>query len=55
MGINIRTFHVKTNKVNMVSVFRIHKLTRNPLLKYTGIQYILEILMYIWVLRFYCS
>ena len=51
--INIRTSYIKTNRVNMVSVYCIHKITRNPLWKY--IQYILEIMMYIWVLRFYCS
>ena len=37
----------------MVSVFCIHKITRNPLWNY--IQYILDVLMYIWVLRFHCS
>ena len=53
MRINIRTFHVKTNTINIVSVFSIHEIIRNPPRKY--IQYILEILMYIWVLRFHCS
>ena len=53
MRINIREFHVKANKVNMLSVFSIHKITRNPLWK--NIQYIIEILIYIWVLRFHCS
>ena len=53
MRINIRAFHIKTNKVNIVSLFCFHKITRNSLWKY--IQYILEILMYIWVLRFHCS
>ena len=28
---NIWRFHVKTNKVNIVSVFNIHKITRHPL------------------------
>ena len=45
--------YVKTNKDNMVSVFCIHKITRNPLWKY--IQYIFELLMCIWVLSFHCS
>ena len=31
MRINIRTFHVKTYKVNMVPVFCVYKMTRNPL------------------------
>ena len=42
MRIKIRTFHIKTNKVNIVSVLYIHKITKSPLWKY--IQYILEIL-----------
>ena len=49
MRINIRTFHVKTNQANMVSAFCIHKIHRHYLWKY--IQYILEILVYIWLLR----
>ena len=53
MRINIWTFRAKANKANMVSVFRIHKILRNPLWKY--IQYIFEIMMYILVLRFHCS
>ena len=53
MRINIRTLHMKANKANIVSVFCIHEITRNPLWKY--IQYILKIFMYIWVLRFHCS
>ena len=53
MRINIRTLHVKNNKANMVSVFCFHKINRNTLWKYT--QYILEILMYSWVVRFHCS
>ena len=45
MCLNTPTFHAKTklNKVNMVSDFCIHKITRSPLWKY--IQYILEIIM----------
>ena len=53
MRINIQTVHIKTNQVNMVSVFCIHKITRKALWKY--IQYINEILMCIWLLRFHCS
>ena len=53
MRINNRTFHIKTNKESMVSIFYIHKINRNPLWIY--IQYIIEILMYGWVLRFHCS
>ena len=53
MRINIQIFYVQTNITSMVSLFCIHKITRNPLWKY--IQCILEILMYSWVLRFHCS